>query len=191
PDALETMDLGSIEDSFIEEIDIPIIPTPPPPPPKVVYDPIIKEVDNEEDIPEKEAIIQDVVDVQEVTDFQPAPVPTPTEIKKEETEPDFFIFAEVQPEPKGGMAAFYKYLGKKIKYPKLARRMQIEGRVFVQFVVDKDGSLTDIKVLKGIGGGCDEEAIRVLKEAPKWEAGRQRGKPVRVRMSVPIFFRLN
>jgi protein TonB len=88
------------------------------------------------------------------------------------------------------MEDFYKYVSKNIEYPKQARRMGIEGKVFVQFVVDKDGSLSDVKVIKGIGAGCDEEAIRVLKESPKWTPGKQRGRPVRVRMSLPIFFKI-
>jgi protein TonB len=97
---------------------------------------------------------------------------------------------ENQPAPVGGYEAFYKYIGKNIKYPDQARRMGVEGKVFVQFVVDKDGSITDVQVLKGIGSGCDEEAIRVVKSAPKWTPGKQRGRPVRVRMSVPIAFKL-
>lgn len=68
--------------------------------------------------------------------------------------------------------------------------MGIEGRVFVEFVVERDGSLTDIKVVKGIGGGCDDEAIRVISQAPKWNAGKQRGRSVRVRMVLPIIFKL-
>jgi len=68
--------------------------------------------------------------------------------------------------------------------------MRIEGRVFVQFVVDKDGSITNVEVLKGIGGGCDEEAVRVVKNAPKWNPGKQRGRPVRVKMVLPITFKL-
>ena len=68
--------------------------------------------------------------------------------------------------------------------------MGIEGRVFMSFVVEKDGSLTDIVVMEGIGAGCDEESIRVLKNAPKWNPGKQRGVPVRVRYSFPIIFRL-
>ena len=69
--------------------------------------------------------------------------------------------------------------------------MGIEGRVFMIFVVEKDGSLTDVSVLKGIGAGCDEESIRVLKNAPKWNPGKQRGNPVRVRFNFPIAFKLN
>lgn len=104
---------------------------------------------------------------------------------------DIFIVVEEQPQPEGGMTAFYKYLSKNIQYPRQARRQGIEGKVFVQFVVGKDGKFTDLKILKGIGGGCDEEALRVLKNAPAWNPGKQRGQPVRVQMSIPISFTLN
>jgi protein TonB len=88
------------------------------------------------------------------------------------------------------MQAFYEYVGKKLKYPAQARRMNIEGKVFVEFVVNRDGSLVDVKVMKGIGAGCDEEAVRVIQSAPAWKPGKQRGKPVRQRMVLPITFKL-
>ena len=78
-----------------------------------------------------------------------------------------------------------------MKYPSQARRMGIEGRVFVQFVVDKDGTVTEVKSVKGIGAGCDEEAERVLRMSPKFKPGKQRGRSVKVRMVLPIIFRLN
>ena len=93
--------------------------------------------------------------------------------------------------PKGGMQAFYEYVGKKLKYPAQARRMGIEGRVFVEFVVGKDGTLQDVTVIKGIGSGCDEEAIRVLKLSPRWEPAKQRGKAVKQRIVLPIVFKLH
>ena len=92
--------------------------------------------------------------------------------------------------PKGGMSAFYKYVGDKMKYPAQARRMGIEGKVFVEFVINRDGSITDVKAIKGIGAGCDEEAVRVVQSAPPWNPGKQRGKPVRQRYVVPITFKL-
>jgi protein TonB len=68
--------------------------------------------------------------------------------------------------------------------------MRVEGKVFVEFVVEKDGTLTQFTVVKGIGAGCDEEAIRIMQEAPAWEPGKQRGRPVKQRMVLPIFFKL-
>jgi len=101
-----------------------------------------------------------------------------------------FASVEVLPEFQGGMAGWAKYLQKTLKYPPMARENNITGRVIMSFVVEKNGELTDIKVLRGIGGGCDEEAIRVLKGAPKWKPGIQNGRAVRVAYTMPIFFQL-
>lgn len=97
---------------------------------------------------------------------------------------------ESLPTFKGGIQAFGSFLGSKLRYPSDARKNNIQGRVFVSFVVDKDGSITDAKVIRGIGSGCDEEALRVINESPKWNPGTQRGKEVRVSYTVPIFFQL-
>jgi periplasmic protein TonB len=93
-------------------------------------------------------------------------------------------------EPIGGLAAYYKAIGKALKYPRIAQNLGIQGSVYIQFVVDKDGSVTDVQLLKGIGSGCDEEAIRVIMEGPKWKPGRQRAIPVKSRMRLPIIFKL-
>jgi TonB family protein len=98
---------------------------------------------------------------------------------------------EDQPGPEGGMAAFYKHVQKTMKYPRDARRFGIQGRVFVEFEVDEDGELITVKTIKGIGGGCDKEAERVVKNSPKWNPGKQRGQPVKVRMILPITFKLS
>lgn len=100
------------------------------------------------------------------------------------------LFPEVKPEPTGGMDAFYKFVGKNLKYPKRAQHTNTQGKVFIEFVIDKNGQVTDMKVVKGIGSGCDEEAMRVL-ALTKWQPGRQRGKPVKVRMTMPLNFVLN
>jgi TonB family protein len=92
--------------------------------------------------------------------------------------------------PKGGMAEFYAFFGKKLKYPAKARRAGIQGRVFVQFVIEKDGTLSEIKCVKGIGGGCDEEAERVISICEKWNPGRQKGQLVKQKMVLPILFKL-
>jgi protein TonB len=72
----------------------------------------------------------------------------------------------------------------------MARRMRVEGKVFVEFVIGKDGQITDVIVIKGIGAGCDEEAVRIIQSSPPWNPGRQRGKPVKQRMVLPIIFKL-
>ncbi|MBD3749873.1 MAG: TonB family protein [Sphingobacteriales bacterium] len=99
-----------------------------------------------------------------------------------------FTSVEVLPTFPGGIAAFSKFLQENLKYPALAKANGIEGRVFLNFVVEKDGSLSDIKVVRGIGSGCDEEAVRVLAISPKWNPGVQNGKKVRVSYIIPIFF---
>lgn len=99
-------------------------------------------------------------------------------------------FAEIMPSPVGGLKTFYEYLAKNIQYPARAMQLGIEGKVFLAFVVDIDGSISDVEVLKGIGGGCDEEAVRVLQNAPKWNPGQQGSRKVSVRMRLPITFKL-
>ncbi|MNY27809.1 transport protein TonB [compost metagenome] len=84
-----------------------------------------------------------------------------------------------------------KFIGKTLRYPPMARENGVQGRVTVSFVVEKDGSITDVQVLRGIGSGCDEEAVRVVKAMPKWKAGKQNGKAVRVHFNLPIMFRLD
>jgi protein TonB len=102
-----------------------------------------------------------------------------------------FLVVEQPPEPAGGMQALYAFINKNIRYPAQARRMTIEGSVYVSFVVDADGKITDIQVIKGIGAGCDEEAKRVVGLLPPWKPGKQRGRPVRVRFTLPLKFKLN
>lgn len=102
-----------------------------------------------------------------------------------------FVSIEKQPEFPGGIAKFYGYLGKAIKYPPMAQENNVQGKVFLSFVVEKDGKLTDITVTRGLGSGTDEEAIRVLKASPRWNPGIQNGKPVRVKYNINVNFTLN
>ncbi len=98
---------------------------------------------------------------------------------------------EQMPEFPGGMAAWGKFLNKNLNYPSIAKDANAMGRVIVSFVVEKNGSITDVKILRGIGAGCDEEAIRVIKKSPLWKAGIQNGRPVRVSYIMPIVLRLD
>lgn len=109
-----------------------------------------------------------------------------------EPEPGIEIvaFPERNAMPINGMEGFYNLLRKNLKYPKQAISLGVEGKVFVEFIVNKNGEPSDIKVTRGIGAGCDEEAMRVI-GLSRWEPGRQRGNPVRVRMTMPIIFSLN
>jgi protein TonB len=101
-----------------------------------------------------------------------------------------FTAVEVEPEPAGGMQKFYDFLGNKIKYPSAAKEAGTQGRVIMTFIVEKDGSLTDIKVLREPGNGLGDEATRVMKLAPRWKPGVQNGKPVRVQYTIPVNFSL-
>jgi len=157
-------------------------------PPAIIQAPTIVEVDDEEIIEEIEVNLD--IEMTEDTRIEEVVVSEGMEPMPEEKTDEIFTIVEQQPSPVGGIKAFYDYVGKNMKYPGQARRMGIEGRVFVEFIVEKDGSLTDLKVAKGIGGGCDQEAIRVIASAPKWNPGKQRGNPVRVRMVMPIMFKL-
>lgn len=167
----ELMDLGTVEDDFEELLDIPITEQPPPPPPPVEQ-PIIEEIPDEVEIEEKIEVNFDV-EVQEETVIKEVVIAdAPVEEKAEE----IFDVVETMPTPPGGMEGWNKYLSKNLKYPTQARRMGIEGTVYVVFVVNTDGSIQDVGILRGIGGGCDEEAMRVVRNAPKWEPGKQRDR---------------
>jgi protein TonB len=98
---------------------------------------------------------------------------------------------EIEPGYPGGMSAFYHYIYDNLKYPDKARKKNIQGKVLISFVIEKDGSLVDIKVLKGVASDIDAEAIRLIKESPKWKPGIQNGQPVRVQYSMPIDFSLD
>ena len=114
----------------------------------------------------------------------------PEVVEEEVVEQEIFQIVEEMPSFPGGEAELMKYVGSHIKYPQIARETGIQGRVFVSFVVEPDGSISNVKLLRGIGGGCDEEAMRVIKSLPKWKPGKQRGKAVRVSYQIPVFFKL-
>lgn len=178
------MDLGNLEADANEILDIPVSEQPPPPPPKAPEVFTIAEVTDEE-------IIKDVeinLDIETTEETKIEEVVFVPEALEEETVETIFTIVEENPEPVGGMIAFYEYVQSTLKYPRTALRLNVTGKVYIQFVVEKDGSLTDVKVVKGIGAGCDEEAVRVVSGAPKWKPGRQRGVPVRVHKVMPIRF---
>lgn len=108
--------------------------------------------------------------------------------EREEIGDEVFTIVENMPEYPGGMDKLHSYVSKNIEYPKQAKQLGIEGKVYVQFVVMEDGSVEDVKVVKGIGAGCDEAALRVVESLPKWRAGKQRGIAVKTRMVLPISY---
>ncbi len=118
----------------------------------------------------------------------------PVSLPSEDTGTDVPVFiAEDPAAPVGGIQAFYNYVAERLrgKYPLTARKLEIEGKVFVEFIVSKSGELTDVRVVKGIGGGCDELAAEVVRTSPHWKPAKQRGKTVRQQFTIPIFFKLN
>lgn len=150
----------------------------PPPPPKP---PVPVEVPNDEIVEDVSIDIGGDLDLGGQLDMPPPPPPE----QAEEEEEDFFVVVEEMPELIGGLGE----LQQKIKYPEMARRAGIEGRVYIQFIVNEQGNVENPRVIRGIGGGCDQEALRVVQQA-KFKPGMQRGRPVRVQYSLPIFFRL-
>jgi protein TonB len=167
------------EEIFIEEvIQTKQIETPPPPPPPP-RPPVPVEVPNDE-------ILEDeIIDLDTELDLDgPLDLPPPTPPKSEETQDDFFVVVEQMPQLIGGLAS----LQKKVRYPEMARRAAIEGRVTIQFIVNEQGKVENPRVIRGIGGGCDEEALKAVMTA-RFKPGMQRGRPVRVQYSLPIVFR--
>ncbi|HCD50887.1 MAG TPA: energy transducer TonB [Balneolaceae bacterium] len=152
------------------------VETPPPPP----RPPVPVEVPNDEIIEDEIIELDAELDLDGPLDLPPPPPP-----QEEEEEEDFFVVVENMPELKGGLAA----LQRKVKYPEMARRAGIEGRVTVQFIVNEQGRVENPRVIRGIGGGCDEAALEAVKQA-KFTPGMQRGRPVRVQYSLPIVFKL-
>ncbi|NLF41882.1 MAG: energy transducer TonB [Bacteroidales bacterium] len=177
--------LENLDVVFVEEEDIPVTrqetnPTPPPPEPSTELNIVEDDVEVEEEF---------VIDV-EATATTAVKEYVPIVVEKEEEIAEEVIFTVVEENPgyPGGEEARMKYLQQNLKYPQMARESGIQGTVYVTFVVEKDGSITDVRILRGIGGGCDEEAARVVKAMPRWNPGKQRGQAVRVQFNLPIRF---
>ncbi len=123
-------------------------------------------------------------------DASKLPVPVMEEMPSKPAADEVQSFVEKMPQFPGTEAAMYKFIAENLRYPPEAKNNGIQGRVILSFIVEKDGSLSDIKIVRDIGGGCGEEAIRVVKLMPKWTSGQQRGKPVRVKYTLPVAFKL-
>ena len=150
----------------------------PPPPPRP---PVPVEVPNDEILEDDDLDLDMSLDIDDIVFLPPPPPPA----EKEEEEPEIFVIVEQSPELIGGLLG----LQKKIRYPEIAKKAGVEGRVYIQFIVDEQGNVYDPIVTRGIGAGCDEEAIRAILTA-KFKPGKQRGKAVKVKMSLPITFKL-
>lgn len=165
--------------------DTPPPPPPPPPAPAIAEELNVVEDDVKLDDVEIASSEDDATAAQ-----QEAYVPPAVVEEEEESEQQIFTVVEKMPEFPGGMAALMKYLANAIKYPVIAQENGIQGRVSCSFVINKDGSIVDAVVLRGVDPSLDKEALRVINAMPKWKPGEQRGKPVRVKYTVPVTFRL-
>ena len=122
--------------------------------------------------------------------FEPVADKKPDILVVPEDRIETVIFAEEMPLFPGGETEFQKFLANNVQYPQQAKELDIQGTVYVYFVIDSKGNVTDVKVVRGIGGGCDEEAVRVVKMSPQWHPGKQNGKNVRVSFNIGVGFKL-
>lgn len=185
---VQQTDLGArqaekVEDEMIEITNQNKPPPPPAPPPQTT---LINIVNNDVEIETDIEIDAEATELTEIPEYTPVAAAEEEEV----VEAEIFTVVEESPSFPGGDEARIRFLTENIKYPQIARESSIQGTVYVTFVVEKNGNVTDVRVLRGIGGGCDEEAVRVIKAMPKWNPGKQRGKPVRVQFNMPIKFTL-
>jgi protein TonB len=172
--------LGQLNLDDLEEEIIPITkqevkpPPPPPPPPEVI------------EIVEDDVEIEDEIEIDDTESDEDVEI----EIEEEDDE-EFFMVVENMPEFPGGDLGLMKYIQKNVKYPAIAKEYNITGKVYVSFIVDKKGSVTNVKIVRGVDKNLDAEAMRVVKSLPKYKPGKQRGKSVRVMFTIPINFTLN
>jgi len=183
------IDVGTRQVENVTEEIIPITEQKVKPPPPAPVQQVVKINIVEDDVQVDDDISIDV-EADQNTEVQEYIAPVRVDEEESAEEAQIFMVVESMPEYPGGEPALYKYLAENIKYPQMAKESGIQGRVFVTFVVERNGSVTDVRVLRGIGGGCDEEAIRVVQSMPNWTPGKQRGKSVRVQYNLPVKFTL-
>lgn len=185
----EVENLGNLSDVSVEDEIIPITrveeikPPPPPPPPKVVE--VLNIVENDTDIDDELEIEDTEADEKTVIDIAPI-----IQEKEEEAETQVFFIVEEMTEFPGGERALVCFLASSVRYPVIAQENGVQGTVTVSFVIERDGSVSDVAILRSIDPSLDKEALRVVQTLPRWNPGKQRGKPVRVSYRVPIAFKL-
>lgn len=163
-------------------------PPPPPPPPAPAVAEVLTVVEDDVKLDDVEIVSsEDDAASAQVEAYTP---PAVVEMKKRNLHSRSLLLIETMPEFPGGQGALLQYLAKSIKYPVIAQENGIQGRVSCSFVVNKDGSIVDAEVIRGVDPSLDKEALRVINSMPKWSPGKQRGKPVRVKYTVPVTFRL-
>lgn len=174
-------DLGQLNLDDLEEEIIPITeqkikpPPPPPPPPEVI------------EIVENDVVIEDELIMEDTESDEDVMV----EFVEEESDDEFFMVVEDMPAFPGGDLGLMKFIQKNVKYPAIAEEYNITGKVYISYIVDKSGTVTNVKVVRGVDKNLDAEAVRVVKSLPKYKPGYQRGKPVRVMFTIPINFTQN
>ena len=177
-----------VQTNLWEDDDLDIIqtaeppPPPPPPPPQEIILEVLNVVDDETEVESIAELIRE--DFTEIVEIR-APVVAPIE---EEDENVVFMVVETPPSFPGGMQALHRWLGQNINYPPIAQEHGIQGRVILQFTVNTDGSIVDIEVVRGVDRSLDREAVRVVQAMPKWTPGKQSGRQVRVRFTLPVNF---
>ena len=183
-ESLGTLQTQAVEDEYIPVTREPEV-KPPPPPIKTVE--VLNIVDNDVDIQDELKIEDSEADDNTIIDVAPVVVQ-----KEEEEEDDAEVFSIVEdmPEFPGGEVALRNWIGSHIEYPTIAQENGIQGKVYVSFVIGKDGSVSNVAIARGVDPSLDKEAVRVVKSMPKWRPGMQRGKPVNVSYTVPINFQL-
>lgn len=181
--------LGHLSEIIVEDEIIPITrqeeikPPPPPPPPKVVE--ILHIVDDETEIEDELEIEDSEADEETVIRVEPI-----FQEEEEEISNEVFFTVEEMPEFPGGERALVRFLTSSVRYPVVARENGIQGTVIVTFVIEKEGEVADVEILRSIDPALDREALRVVNSLPRWKPGKQRGRPVRVSFRVPIAFEL-
>ncbi|MDR1919449.1 MAG: energy transducer TonB [Tannerellaceae bacterium] len=193
-----TRDVQVAGDSGIAEIiteeDIEITrpedaPPPPPPPPAPVVSEVLNVVEDNVELEQQEIISSEDTQTAAQVQTYVAPAAAVQEEEEESAQPIFTVVEEMPKFP-GGEVELLKFLSSSIKYPVIAQENGIQGRVICAFVVNRDGTIVDAEVVRGVDPSLDKEALRVINTMPKWSPGKQRGKPVRVKYTVPITFRL-
>ena len=178
------------ENVFEQDMEIPLTRQPevtPPPPPQVTPINDVLTIIDDDDTAEETNFASSEETGEDVV-IKHIPVTVDEEVVVED---DIFVIVEENPQfPDGGTAGLLQYLGKNIKYPTIPQENGTRGRVTVQFVVNKDGSIVDVKVIRGVDPYLDKEAVRVISTMPKWIPGKQRGVPVRCKFTVPVTFKL-
>lgn len=189
PTAAES--LGIVQSKEVEEEIIPITrepevkPPPPPPPPQVVE--VLNIVENDVEIDEELKIEDSEADDETIIDIQPV---LEAHEEEEETEDEIFYFAEDPAEFPGGDRALYKFINDAVKYPVIAQENGIQGKVYVKFVVNEQGAVSNAQILRGVDQSLNQEALRVINSLPNFKPGKQRGKPVKVYYNAVINFQL-